>query len=206
MSHEDLLINRKVLAEYSYKWWPIEKGYNNRTLYINVGSGEISEKRCQPRWKRKEFIGGKGFGLRLLWDATKPDTKWNDPENEIIISPGPIGGIYPVFRSRKIVVGFHFATNRLHYGFERWWLFWPVHQICRFRCWSCRERLKRMSSFSLMEPIWIEIYEDPAFQRILIYWVKNWRKLMPETPKDAKNIGIVSTDAAAEGALTDRDD
>ena len=35
----------------------------------------------------------KGYGLRLLWDATKPDTKWDDPENEIIISSGPIGGI-----------------------------------------------------------------------------------------------------------------
>jgi aldehyde:ferredoxin oxidoreductase len=28
-----------------------------------------------------------------LWDATKPATKWNDPENEIVISSGPIGGI-----------------------------------------------------------------------------------------------------------------
>ena len=42
---------------------------------------------------KEKFIGGKGYGLRLLWDATKPDTKWNDPENEINISSGPIGGI-----------------------------------------------------------------------------------------------------------------
>ena len=42
---------------------------------------------------KEKFIGGKGYGLRLLWDATKPDTKWDDPENEIIISSGPIGGI-----------------------------------------------------------------------------------------------------------------
>ncbi|MDV7398081.1 aldehyde ferredoxin oxidoreductase N-terminal domain-containing protein, partial [Arthrospira platensis SPKY1] len=29
----------------------------------------------------------------LLWDATTPQTKWDDPENEIIIASGPIGGI-----------------------------------------------------------------------------------------------------------------
>ena len=53
---------------------------------------KITEKDVPPVMKEK-FIGGKGYGLRLLWDATKPDTKWDDPENEIIISSGPIGGI-----------------------------------------------------------------------------------------------------------------
>jgi aldehyde:ferredoxin oxidoreductase len=34
------------------------------------------------------FIGGRGFGLGYLWNAIKPTTKWNDPENDIVISPG----------------------------------------------------------------------------------------------------------------------
>ena len=38
------------------------------------------------------FIGGRGFGLKLLWEAVKDQTKWNDPENEIVISSGPLGG------------------------------------------------------------------------------------------------------------------
>jgi aldehyde:ferredoxin oxidoreductase len=38
------------------------------------------------------FVGGRGFGLRLLWNAVTQRTRWNDPENEIIISSGPIGG------------------------------------------------------------------------------------------------------------------
>ena len=43
------------------------------------------------------FTGGKGFGLWLLWNATKPETRWFDPENELVIAGGPIGGItnYP---------------------------------------------------------------------------------------------------------------
>ncbi|MEA3459752.1 MAG: aldehyde ferredoxin oxidoreductase C-terminal domain-containing protein [Chloroflexota bacterium] len=42
-------------------------------------------------------MGGRGFGLWLLWNAVTGDTKWNDPQNEIVISSGPIGGItqYP---------------------------------------------------------------------------------------------------------------
>ena len=35
--------------------------------------------------------------LKLLWDAVKPETKWNDPQNELVIANGPICGItaYP---------------------------------------------------------------------------------------------------------------
>jgi aldehyde:ferredoxin oxidoreductase len=82
----------KLLASYKYLWAPIEKGYNNRTLYVNVGNHNIKEKPVSQEMKDK-FIGGKGFDLRLLWDSTRPETKWNDPDNEIVISGGPCCGI-----------------------------------------------------------------------------------------------------------------
>jgi aldehyde:ferredoxin oxidoreductase len=81
-----------VLKEWPYNWTPLDKGYTDKILYVNVGSGEVKEKTVPPLMKEK-FIGGRGYGLRLLWDATKPDTKWDDPENEINMSSGPIGGI-----------------------------------------------------------------------------------------------------------------
>ena len=59
---------------------------------MNLDDNRIEEKPVTQLMKDK-FIGGKGFGLKLLWDGTKADTKWNDPENEIIISPGPVAGI-----------------------------------------------------------------------------------------------------------------
>ncbi|MDO4582163.1 MAG: aldehyde ferredoxin oxidoreductase C-terminal domain-containing protein [Bacillota bacterium] len=87
---------RKVLAEYKYEPTEIIRGYNNRTLYVNIETLEIKEKVVTDFMKEK-FTGGKGFDLYYLWDAVKDDTKWNDPENEIVISPGPLGGItqYP---------------------------------------------------------------------------------------------------------------
>jgi len=86
----------KLLAEFNYQLGKIERGYNNRTLFIDVGKREIREKPVTQFMKDK-FTGGKGFGLYYLWNAITPKTKWTDPENEIIISPGPVAGItqYP---------------------------------------------------------------------------------------------------------------
>ncbi|MCF6185101.1 MAG: hypothetical protein L3J56_10885, partial [Bacteroidales bacterium] len=57
-----------------------------------VGTNEIKGKSVPAEMKEK-FVGGKGYGLRYLWDAITPETKWNDPENEIIIAGGPLCGI-----------------------------------------------------------------------------------------------------------------
>jgi len=85
-----------ILSEYKYALGKIDKGYNDRSLYINLSDSSIKEKEVTQFMKDK-FIGGKGFGLYYLWNAITPETKWNDPENEIVISSGPVGGItqYP---------------------------------------------------------------------------------------------------------------
>ncbi|MBF0408170.1 MAG: aldehyde:ferredoxin oxidoreductase [Candidatus Riflebacteria bacterium] len=81
----------KILTEYTYTPGLPDKGYNNRTLHIDLTTLKISEKKVTQQMK-DIFIGGRGFGLWYLWNAIKPTTKWNDPENDIIISPGPLGG------------------------------------------------------------------------------------------------------------------
>lgn len=88
--------SKTVLFEYKYDLGTIDRGYNNRTLYINVTDGTMHSKKVTQEMKDK-FIGGKGFGLWYLWNAVTPKTKWNDPENEIVIAGGPICGItqYP---------------------------------------------------------------------------------------------------------------
>jgi len=80
-----------ILYEYSYKKNKIQRGYANRTLYINLTSGEIKEKKVTEEMKKK-FTGGRGFGLKLLWDSIKPSTRWNSNENELVITTGPLCG------------------------------------------------------------------------------------------------------------------
>ncbi len=88
---EELKKAHKVLAEYTYELRPVERGYANRTLYINLDDYTIQEKPVTQQMKDL-FTGGRGFALWLLWNAVKDDTKWDDPENEIVIANGPISG------------------------------------------------------------------------------------------------------------------
>jgi aldehyde:ferredoxin oxidoreductase len=81
----------KVLAEYTYTPSEVVKGYANQTLYINLDNNTIQAKPV-TRMMKDIFVGGRGFGIWHLWNAVTPQTKWNSPENEIIISPGPLAG------------------------------------------------------------------------------------------------------------------
>ncbi|GAK59514.1 tungsten-containing aldehyde ferredoxin oxidoreductase, alpha chain [Candidatus Vecturithrix granuli] len=103
MNIQEMKAKHKLIKEYAYQPGQVERGYNNRTLYINLSDNTIKEKPVTEQMKEK-FIGGKGFGLRLLWDGTKPETRWNDSENEIVISPGPIAGITQYSGSGKSLV------------------------------------------------------------------------------------------------------
>ncbi len=84
-------VDRKVIATYNYGLKPVVKGYNRRSLYIDLSSNEIKEKPVTDLMIDK-FVGGKGFDLYLMWHGVKDSTKWNDPENEICISFGPLCG------------------------------------------------------------------------------------------------------------------
>lgn len=93
---KQLLEGHKLVTDFNYPLTPVVHGYANRTLHIDLGNGQIKAKPVDEAMK-ETFTGGKGFCLWLLWNATKPETKWNDPENELVIASGPIGGItsYP---------------------------------------------------------------------------------------------------------------
>jgi aldehyde:ferredoxin oxidoreductase len=87
-----------VIAEFKYTLGKVERGYNNKTLHIDLSNMKITSKPVTQMMKDR-FIGGRGFDLWLLWNALPKDhiAKWNDPENEVCIACGPLGGtpVYP---------------------------------------------------------------------------------------------------------------
>ncbi|MFX1264738.1 MAG: aldehyde ferredoxin oxidoreductase family protein [Promethearchaeota archaeon] len=87
-----------MLKEFNYDVPSIEKGYANQTLYINLTDNSIQIKPVDDKMK-ETFTGGKGFDLWLMWNGLPKDrvVKWDDPENEICIATGPLGGVtqYP---------------------------------------------------------------------------------------------------------------
>jgi aldehyde:ferredoxin oxidoreductase len=82
-----------VFAEFKYKLGKVERGYNDRTLYINLSKMQVASKPVSKEMKEK-FTGGRGFNLWLLWNSLPKDriVKWEDPENEVCIACGPLGG------------------------------------------------------------------------------------------------------------------
>jgi aldehyde:ferredoxin oxidoreductase len=87
-----------VISEFRYKLGKVERGYNNRTLYADLTRMQIAEKPVSENMK-ETFTGGRGFDLWLLWKALPKDriVKWDEPENEVCIACGPLGGtpVYP---------------------------------------------------------------------------------------------------------------
>jgi aldehyde:ferredoxin oxidoreductase len=87
-----------AITVFEYKPARIERGYNNRTLYVDLSNMKIASRPVSQKMK-DTFVGGRGFNLWLLWNALPKNriVKWDDPENEICIAAGPLGGtpMYP---------------------------------------------------------------------------------------------------------------
>ncbi|MBW2368438.1 MAG: aldehyde:ferredoxin oxidoreductase [Deltaproteobacteria bacterium] len=88
--------NLTEIKRFDYERPDVDKGYTNQTLKVDISTSEVQVKPVSEEMK-KVFIGGKGFDLWLLWQAVRPETQWDDPENTICIASGPMGGtpIYP---------------------------------------------------------------------------------------------------------------
>lgn len=101
---QEYLDSHRLLTEYDYQEKPITRGYANRTLHINLEDHSITEQPVTQQMKDL-FTGGRGFALRMLWQAITPQTRWNDPENALVIANGPICGTtaYPGMGKSTVV-------------------------------------------------------------------------------------------------------
>ena len=201
MDIKSIRAQHKLLAKWDYKWTPLDKGYTDKILYINVGTSEIKEKDVPPVMKEK-FIGGKGYGLRLLWDATKPDTKWDDKENEIIISSGPIGGITQYSGTGKsLVVSLSPQTGSVMDsnvgGF-----FGPFLKFSGFDALEIQGKSEN-DVIVFIDGInhTVEIFEAPEESTDSHLLAEQLTDMFAENDNEKKQIGIVSTGCAAEHSL-----
>jgi len=201
MDNKSIKEKHRLLKGWDYTWTPLDKGYTDKILYINIGSAEIRSKDV-PQEMKEKFIGGKGYGLRLLWDATKPGTKWDDAENEIIISSGPIGGITQYSGTGKsLVVSLSPQTGSVMDsnvgGF-----FGPFLKFSGFDALEIQG--KAMSDVLVfIDGInhRVEIYEAPAEYTDSHLLAEQLTQMFADNDSEKKNIGIVSTGAAAENSL-----
>jgi aldehyde:ferredoxin oxidoreductase len=79
------------------------KGYAGRWLYVDLTAGSI-EARDLERKFAEGYLGGNGFGARLLWDHVGPDIDALSPGNMLIFATGPLCGTTAPTASRFEVV------------------------------------------------------------------------------------------------------
>ncbi len=70
----------------------LRHGYSNQYLEIDLNSNDMIIKPVDPA-VRDFFIGGRGLGLYYLHKLTEPGMSAYDPQNPLIFSPGPLGGV-----------------------------------------------------------------------------------------------------------------
>ncbi len=201
MNIEEMKNSHKILKEWQYDWTPLHRGYTDKVLYINVGNTEVIEKDV-PALMKEKFIGGKGYGLKLLWEATKPETKWNDPENEIIISSGPIGGITQYSGSGKSLVVSISPTTESIMDSNVGGFFGPFLKFSGFDAIELQGKAEK-DVIIYIDGVnhKVEIFEapnEPIDSHIL---AETLTDMFADDDKDKKNIGIVSTGAAADHSL-----
>ncbi len=196
-----LKAKHKMLKKWDYNWKPLEMGYTDKTLYINVGTNEIKEKDV-PAVVKEKFIGGKGYGLRLLWNATKPRTAWNDPENEIVISSGPIGGITQYSGSGKsLVVTISPQTDSV-IDSNVGGFFGPFLKFSGFDAIELQGKAEK-DVIIFIDGVnhKVEIFEAPAEATDSHLLTEQLTEMFAETEGEKKNIGVVSSGTAAENSL-----
>ncbi len=201
MGFENFKNSHNLLKEWKYNWTPLEKGYTDKILYINISDNEIKEKDVPAEMKEK-FIGGKGYGLRLLWDATKPETKWNDPENEINIASGPIGGITQYSGAGKsLVVSISPQTESIIDsnvgGFFGPFLKFSGFDALELQGKSEKEIIIYIDGVNHK----VEIFEAPEEPLDSHKLADQLTEIFANDDKDKKNIGVVSAGSAADNSL-----
>ncbi len=74
----------------------IRSGYFKKHLQIELSSGNVRRERLSDEFLEK-YIGGRGFGAKLVWDNLMDHDFQVDPlgpDNLLVMAPGPLTGVY----------------------------------------------------------------------------------------------------------------
>jgi len=91
----------------------LKSGYFKKHLHVDLTTGS-AERRDLPDAFIEKYIGGRGFGAKLVWDnLRKHDFKIDPlgPENLMVVAPGPLTGVYLPSSGKNSFVAISPATG-----------------------------------------------------------------------------------------------
>ncbi|MDB4443764.1 aldehyde:ferredoxin oxidoreductase [bacterium] len=94
----------KILKSIQYSPALIKGGYTDEILQIDLISNAISLLKLPPDFKEK-YVGGRGYALKLIWEGTSRETRYDSPENILVMASGPLCGDARFPGSGKFIVG-----------------------------------------------------------------------------------------------------
>ncbi len=78
------------------------KGWTGRILRVNLSENKVTAQEYDEKLAL-DFIGGRGFAIKILWDELEPGVDPLSPKNKLVIAAGPLTGL-PLPSSGKLVV------------------------------------------------------------------------------------------------------
>ena len=78
-----------ILQQIKYEPAKVVGGYTDRILRVDLSRLEIAIQELPPDFKNK-YIGGRGYALKIIWDGTKRETRYDSPENILVMAGGPL--------------------------------------------------------------------------------------------------------------------
>ncbi len=201
MKYKELINKQKLISEVVYPHQLLNKGYSDKTLYVNVGTNQITIKDVPPEMKEK-FVGGKGYGLRYLWDAVTSKTKWNDPENEIIISGGPLCGITQYSGTGKsLVVSLSPQTDSVMDSNVGGY-FGPFLKFSGFDALEIQGKSEK-NVIILIDGVndKIQIFDTEGLSNDSHIMAHQLTEMFADNENDMKNVAVVSAGSAADRSL-----
>jgi len=79
-------------------------GYTDRILRVNLSTPEIAIQELPPDYKNK-YTGGRGYALKIIWDDTTRETRYDSPDNVLVMASGPLGNDPGFPGTGKFIVG-----------------------------------------------------------------------------------------------------
>ena len=87
-------------------------GYQDCVLRINLAEKKISKEALQPAWTEK-YLGGKGLGIKYLYEELQPGTDPLSPANKLMFFTGPFTGTIIPCSGKLAIVSKSPATNTI---------------------------------------------------------------------------------------------
>ncbi|MCP4214443.1 MAG: aldehyde:ferredoxin oxidoreductase [bacterium] len=197
---DELKAKHKLLTEFTYELKPVEKGYTNRTLMVDISTNTIEVKPVSDEMREK-FTGGKGYGLKLLWDSVNENTKWDSPENEINIACGPIGGNTNYAGSGKSIVTSISPMTNIPIDSNVGGYFGPYLKFAGFDAMEVKGKAKNdVIVYIDANKGYVKIFEAPGEAVDSHVLAEQMTEMFAETENEKQHVACVSAGNAAENS------